>query len=287
MKVRVFTDPSVTGYAMPGHPEAPERVSRTAEHLAARGWTLERPAVAATEADVRTVHTAEHWNALTAGLFEDPDTPFFDGIDRIALTSLSGCLSAAEAAMSGTPAFSLMRPPGHHAGAERIGGFCYLNNIAIACERYLRRGRRVAVLDVDVHHGDGTESIAQGRDGWLFVSIHQFPLYPGTGLASSGNCMNLPVPPFTGEADYLKVLATALTAIRDFKPDLLAVSAGFDTYKECPIAQLKLEAGTYERIGALIAATGLPRFATLEGGYAAALPQLIERFLIGFGGTGN
>lgn len=283
MTVRVFSDPAVTAYEAPGHPEGPERVSRTIDHLRSRGWTIERPTVQATEKDALLVHSRAHWDALGSGLYFDPDTPHFDGIRDLALLSLSGCLSACTSALDGTPAFSLMRPPGHHAGRERIAGFCYLNNMAIACERALKEGRRVAVLDIDVHHGDGTESVAQGRDGWLFVSLHQSPLYPGSGLNSHGNCHSFPLAPGTGEAAYLPVFDKALSLIGDFRPDVLGVSAGFDTYKECPIAQFKFEVDTYERLGRRIADTGLPRFAVLEGGYASALPLMIESFLKGFG----
>jgi acetoin utilization deacetylase AcuC-like enzyme len=282
MRGVVFTHPSVATYHTPGHPEAPWRVSRTAELLRKSGFVVEPPPVRATSDDVLTVHSPEHWSALQSGLFFDPDTPAHDGIDQIALTSLSGALSAADAALAGTPAFSLMRPPGHHAGRERIAGFCYLNNIAIAVERLVRSGRTVAILDIDVHHGDGTESIALGRPGWFFVSLHQVPLYPGTGTASQDNCLNFPLPPGTGETTYLATLDRALDAIRRRRPDLLAVSAGFDTHRDCPIAGLQLETSSYRAVGSRIAALGLPRFATLEGGYAAAVPEAISEFLRGF-----
>lgn len=280
--VRVFSDLAVTSYEQPGHPEAPWRVEKTFRRLEAAGLRPEAPFVAASEADVLTVHTVRHWKALRTGAWSDPDTPRFEGIAGIAMTSLSGCLSALESAQKREPAFSLMRPPGHHAGAERIAGFCYLSNMAIACRKALASGLKVAVLDVDVHHGDGTEELALGRDGWLFVSLHQSPLYPGTGLVSRENCLNFPLPPYTGEKDYMSVLEGAIRVIMDFKPDILGVSAGFDTYKECPIAQLKLEKGTYIRVGRRIAETGLNRFALLEGGYAPDLPELVENFLKGF-----
>jgi acetoin utilization deacetylase AcuC-like enzyme len=135
-----------------------------------------------------------------------------------------------------------------------------------------------------VHHGDGTESIALGQDKWLFISLHQAPLYPGTGHRSKDNCFNYPLPPYTNEKDYLKTLEMAVAQVVDFKPDILGVSAGFDTYKEDPIAQMKLEKGTYTKIGRMIADTKLKRFALLEGGYAEDLPILIENFMTGFAG---
>jgi acetoin utilization deacetylase AcuC-like enzyme len=282
--VKVFSDLSTTGYVQPGHPEAPWRVSRTWERLQAAGLAPILPDAAAAEADVLLAHTPRHWASLRAGDYEDVDTPHFPGIEKIALTSLSGALSALRSARGGETAFSLMRPPGHHAAAERVSGFCYINNMAVACLKALKDGVKVATVDIDVHHGDGTEAIAQGREGWLVISLHQSPLYPGTGLASRGNCLNFPLPPFTQEKAYLETLEQAVERALQSKPGLLAVSAGFDTYKECPIAQLKLERGSYRRIGRMLAETKLPRFAVLEGGYAEDLPILVENFLSGFDG---
>lgn len=220
--MKVYSSLQTTGYEAPGHPEAPWRVSRTFDRLKAGGLAPVAPTVNATEADVLSVHSPAHWASVKSGDTLDPDTPHFSGIGKIALISLSGCLSAYESALEGEPASSLMRPPGHHAAAERIAGFCYVNNMAVACVRALRRGRRVAVLEEAIE----------------------------------------------------RVLA--------FEPDVLGVSAGFDAYKDCPIAQMKLEKGTYIRIGKLIAETKLRRFAVLEGGYAPDLPILVENFLAGF-----
>jgi acetoin utilization deacetylase AcuC-like enzyme len=165
-----------------------------------------------------------------------------------------------------------------------VAGFCYFNNMAAACEALLSRGdaSRVAIVDVDVHHGDGTEEILHGRDGLLFCSLHQSPLYPGTGLKSRGNCLNVTLPPGTGEKDYLLALEGLLRSVEDFKPEVLAVSAGFDTYKECPIAELRLERRSYRRMGKLLAEACPRRFALLEGGYAPELPLLVESFLEAF-----
>lgn len=282
---RVFSDLSTASYRTPGHPEAPERVSRSYERLKAAGHKLELPDVAASADDVGLIHGPEHFGRVKEGSFSDADTPHYPGIEKIALTSLSGALAAADSAARGESAFSLMRPPGHHAGRDRVSGFCYFNNVAIAVARLQTAGKkRVAILDVDVHHGDGTEELMTKREGVLFCSLHQVPLYPGTGLKSHDNCLDFPLPPGTGEAAYLKTLEAALEVLLSFKPDVLAVSAGFDTYKEDPIAQLKLEKKTYARMGRLIAETKLPRFAALEGGYAEDLPVLIENFLEGFFG---
>ncbi|MDE2141014.1 MAG: histone deacetylase [Elusimicrobia bacterium] len=230
------------------------------------------------------IHGENHLTSIKNGTFLDADTPSFPDMDDIALISLSGALSAADAALAGEPSFSLMRPPGHHAGKDRVAGFCYINNLAVAVARLQKKkpGLKIAVVDFDVHHGDGTESIVLGRENISFVSLHQFPLYPGSGQKSRGNCMNIPLPEGTGGDDYLRAFVPSLEAVLSSKPDLLAVSAGFDAYKEDPIAGLKLDRTTFKTIGSLLAQTKLPRFATLEGGYSEDLPKLVESFLDGF-----
>ncbi|MDE2292951.1 MAG: histone deacetylase, partial [Elusimicrobia bacterium] len=126
------------------------------------------------------------------------------------------------------------------------------------------------------------QSLVLGREGIAFVSLHQFPLYPGTGRENRGNCLNVPLPAGTSGDDYLLAFKPALERVLASKPDVLAVSAGFDAYKDDPIAGLKLDRGTFRRLGALLAAARLPRFAVMEGGYSADLPRLVESFLDGF-----
>jgi acetoin utilization deacetylase AcuC-like enzyme len=281
---KVFSDLKTCEYGALGHPEAPFRVSKTFELLKAAGHAPELPPITASANDVELVHGAKHLSTIEKGTFLDADTPPYPGIDKIALISLSGALSAADAALAGSPSFSLMRPPGHHAGKDRVAGFCYINNLAAAVARLQKKkaGLRIGIVDFDVHHGDGTESLVYGRENTSFVSLHQFPLYPGTGGESRGNCINIPIPEGTNGDQYLKVFEPALEALLSLKPDLLAVSAGFDAYKEDPIAGLKLDRSTFKKIGALLAQTKIPRFATLEGGYSEDLPKLVESFLDGF-----
>jgi acetoin utilization deacetylase AcuC-like enzyme len=281
---RVFSDLRTAEYGAPGHPEAPFRVLRTFERLKAAGHAPALPPAAADAADVALVHGSKHLSSISNGTFLDADTPSFPGIDAIALISLSGALSAADVALAGEPSFSLMRPPGHHAGKDRVAGFCYLNNLAIAVAGLQKKkpGLRIGIVDFDVHHGDGTESLVYGRENTAFVSLHQFPLYPGTGKESRGNCINVPLPEGTNGDQYLRAFEPALEAVLASKPDFLAVSAGFDAYKDDPIAGLKLDRTTFKRLGALLAGTKLPRFATLEGGYSEDLPKLVESFLDGF-----
>jgi acetoin utilization deacetylase AcuC-like enzyme len=245
------------------------------------GRTLSMPDCAASENDAAMAHDPAHFRSVADGLYCDPDTPHYDGIELFGLKSVSGAVSAGLSCAAGETAFSLMRPPGHHAGRRRAAGFCYLNNLAIACAVLRARlpGAKIGILDIDVHHGDGTQDIMLGRPDTFLVSLHQSPLYPGTGLRSEENCLNLPLPPGTGEDAYLAALEQGLGALMDFAPGFLAVSAGFDTYKLDPIAQLRLEKTSFRRIGARIAATGLARFGVLEGGYSPDMPALVENFL--------
>ncbi len=281
---KVFCDLKTAGYGASGHPEAPFRVLKTFELLKAAGHAPALPPVAATRTDALLVHGPGHLSSIAEGSFADPDTPPYKGMEALALISLAGSLSAADAALSGEPSFSLMRPPGHHAGKDRVAGFCYINNLAAAVARLQKAkpGLRVAIVDFDVHHGDGTESLVLGREGVTFASLHQFPLYPGTGRESRQNCLNVPLPEGTDGDAYLRAFEPALERVLAFKPDVLAVSAGFDAYKGDPIAGLKLDRATFKTIGALLAQTGLPRFAALEGGYSEDLPRLVESFLDGF-----
>ena len=281
---RVFSDLKTAEYGASGHPEAPFRVLRTFERLKAAGHAPELPGVKASDADVTLLHGEEHLASIRQGTFGDADTPMYAGIADLALISLSGALSAADAALAGEPSFSLMRPPGHHAGKDRVAGFCYLNNLALGVARLQKSkpGLKIAIVDFDVHHGDGTESLVLGRENTTFLSLHQYPLYPGTGLDSRGNCWNIPIGAGAGGDAWLREFLPAFGLLLDTKPDLLAVSAGFDAYKEDPIAGLKLDRKTFRRIGELIAESKLPRFAALEGGYSEDLPLLVESFLDGF-----
>lgn len=281
---RVFSDLKTAEYGASGHPEAPFRVLKTFERLKSAGHAPAPPSLTAGAADVALLHGEEHLNSIRLGTFEDADTPMYARIADIALISLSGALSAADSALAGEPAFSLMRPPGHHAGKDKVSGFCYLNNLALGAARLQKAkpGLKVAIVDFDVHHGDGTESLVLGRENTTFLSLHQYPLYPGTGLDTRGNCWNIPLEAGTSGDGWLSAFEPAFGVLMDAKPDLLAVSAGFDAYKGDPIAGLKLDRSTFKRIGALLAQTKLPRFAALEGGYSEDLPLLVESFLDGF-----
>jgi acetoin utilization deacetylase AcuC-like enzyme len=183
-------------------------------------------------------------------------------------------------------AFSLLRPPGHHATPDRAMGFCYLNSIAIAALEALATGtKRVAVFDFDVHHGNGTEAVLLNHPHTAFYSIHQHPCYPGTGTRHAGdNCFNYPVAPHTPREEYRAVLAKALAELGRFKPDVVAVSAGFDAYAHDPLAQETLEEEDFHWLGASVRKLGIATFSVLEGGYSRELPNLILAYLKGLAG---
>jgi acetoin utilization deacetylase AcuC-like enzyme len=286
--MRIITDERCTGYWHPGHPERPERIVRTWKKL--RGQT-ELPitwskAGAAEDAAILRAHTAEHLARLSVAENFDEDTPAFPDLTAYARASVGAALDALKAAREGETVFSLMRPPGHHATRNRAMGFCYLNNVAIAVLEALATGaKRVAVLDFDVHHGNGTEAILLNKPGVAFLSIHQFPCYPGTGTRNVGNnCYNFPVLPQTLRGEYLHVLASALEHLAKFKPTLVAVSAGFDAYARDPLAQGSLEAEDFYWLGQSLRKLGVPLFSVLEGGYSAELPDLILGYLKGLEG---
>ena len=288
----ILHSPRCLDYAAAGHPESPERVrSAVAQlHKEFHTWLLPTPC---TDEDILRVHTRELLDAVRLGTFADADTPVFPQILDLAKLSAGAALGAAEYALAGQSAFSLMRPPGHHAERNRVMGFCYLNNIAIAVAWALHsssRVRRVAVLDFDCHHGNGTEDIFRGDERVLFVSLHQSPCYPGTGLTTQGNCLNYPLPPATRPEQFLKTLDEGLNHICDFRPDLLAVSAGFDSYKDDPITSMDLEVETFYEIGRRVADIVQPApntpalhcFAVLEGGYSREFPRCVEAFVNGW-----
>jgi acetoin utilization deacetylase AcuC-like enzyme len=215
----------------------------------------------------------------------DGDTPAHPEIRAHAERSVGGALRSLEGALGGKPAFSLLRPPGHHATVEQAMGFCYLNSVAVAALEVQARGyRRVAVFDFDVHHGNGTEAILLGRDGLAFYSVHQYPAYPGTGRSHCDNAWNYPVPPGASRERYRAALGSALTELEAFRPEVVAVSAGFDAYRADPLSDAALEAEDFLWLGQRFRGLGVPVFSALEGGYSLELPELILAYLTGLAG---
>ena len=197
--------------------------------------------------------------------------------------SAQTAVAAADAVLAGERAtYALCRPPGHHAFADLAGGFCFLNNTAIAAERCLKAGKRPAILDVDLHHGNGTQGIFYARGDVLTVSIHADPLrfYPffwghaherGEGDGFGYN-LNLPLPRGSGDVDYMRALDTALTQIAAFGADVIVVALGLDAYENDPLKGLAVTTPGFATMGAAIASRGLPVLLVQEGGYLS--PEL-------------
>jgi len=245
------------------HIEGPTRVKMAYEFLKEKNYEFLEP-ISASEEDILRVHDADYiWN-LKKGLVEDPDTPAYEDIYEHARLSAGGAILAAK--ING---FSLMRPPGHHAGRNGAAlgvytrGFCYVNNIAVAVKVL---GVPALILDVDGHHGNGTQEIFQGDEDVVYVSLHRYPHYPGTGAHSKGNCLNFPLPADCGEHRYLETFDKAISMVDLGKFEVVAVSVGFDAHHE-DLASLGLTENTYKEIGKRIGLLEKLTFFVLEGGY--------------------
>jgi len=284
-------DPRCADYGSSSRPEQPARVVKTAEHLRAAlpawGWRADLEKVP--DSTLLLAHTRAHLERLEEPADFDADTPYFPEIAVHARRAVSAALAAAGHALSRRePAFSLMRPPGHHATPGQAMGFCYLNQIAIAALAARRDlgAQRVAIWDFDAHHCNGTEAILLDREGFLVCSVHQSPGYPGTGLRDLGNSLNWPISPRDPRGRHLEALRESLDEVVAFGPDLVLVSAGFDAYALDPITEMTLEIEDYAKLGQWLRETGLPAAAILEGGYSPDLPVLVEAFLSGWASRG-
>lgn len=283
--MNIINDPRCAEYSAPGHPERPRRITGTLEAIQADStlpvtWLEPLPV---DDATLLLAHTPEHLQRIEIPRDMDADTPAHPQIAVHARRAVGAALQAMRLARAGEMAFSLMRPPGHHATRQTAMGFCYLNSIAIAALAARAEGcSRVAVFDFDVHHGNGTEDILLDKHGCAFISIHQSPCYPGTGLEDRGaNCFNYPVRPKIPREEYRAVLEKAFARLKEFRPDLIAVSAGFDAYRADPLANGTLEAEDFHWLGQTLRQMQVPTFSILEGGYSDALPQLILAYLHG------
>ncbi len=278
--MKIFFSNKCLEYSQSGHPESPERVNSTYHYLKEKGFKFIEP-TPCTEEDILLAHSSKLLDEVKRERFFDLDTPALPGIFEYARLAAGSAINAAMLCLKGEKTFSLMRPPGHHATKNSLGGFCYFNNIAIASLKAKEKVGKIVIIDFDCHHGNGTENIFFGKKDFLYLSLHQSPLYPGTGLISRENCINYPLAANMPPDKYLFSLGEGLKQIEQFNPELLAISAGFDSYRLDPITSLSLEKDTYKEIGRMLSKLKKPLFAVLEGGYSRDIPECIFQFLIG------
>jgi acetoin utilization deacetylase AcuC-like enzyme len=283
----ILHDPRSAEYGSALRPEQPARVLNAVPYLRQRhpAWVWRVPSAPVPDEILLLAHTAEHLRRLEEPRDFDSDTPYFPEIGAHARRAVGAALEAAGHALTkGTPVFSLMRPPGHHATAGQAMGFCYLNQIAVAALASRRQPgvERVAVWDFDAHHGNGTAAILRPDPAFRYSSVHQHPGYPGTGAGHAGNSRNWPVAPGGSRTEHLDALRHSWDAVLAFHPDLILVSAGFDAYARDPITELGLEVEDFSALGRWIHDSGHPAAALLEGGYSDELPQLLDAFLGGW-----
>jgi acetoin utilization deacetylase AcuC-like enzyme len=289
------------------HPENKYRLIYTLRHLQhsslAQNLTYITPLPASKE-QIQLVHPLSYINLIEKAcqgnqLFLDADTAICPDSFRVACLAIGGVIAGVEAVMKGSfsTSFVLLRPPGHHAEREKAMGFCLFNNIAIGA-RYLQQRyhfKKILIIDFDVHHGNGTQSIFYADPNVFFSSLHQFPFYPGTGNKGErgtgkgkGATLNLPLPAGGGDEEYKKAFQEKLLPqVEKFRPEFILVSAGFDAYQEDPLGGMKLSPIGFKKIGRLIREIaekycGGKVVSVLEGGYnLLKLPLLIENYLQG------
>lgn len=288
--LRLYTHPACLGHrAGDGNPESPTRLEAVIEAISSEWPELpwHRPAAASRAQLLRAHHPAlvarvldTPFESRTPPVHIDHDTVLAAGSADAAVHAAGAGIAAVDAVMTTgiTRAFCAVRPPGHHASADEAMGFCLFNNIAVAAAHAIHAHdlTRVAIVDFDVHHGNGTQSIFAADARVLYLSSHQSPLFPGTGAAADigiGNALNRPLPPDTGSADFRTAWSdTLLPAIAAFRPQMVLLSAGFDGHRRDPLADMQLDAADFDWLtGQLIALAERHAqgrlVSMLEGGY--------------------
>ncbi len=295
MSVVYAIDDVFLGHAAPGfHPEGPQRLAPVNAGLRRAGAAeraIRLPVRLATEQELGLVHTPRYVSHMARALpggagYLDADTFFSAGSWDAARYAVGTAIDLAVGALQGhfLRGFAAVRPPGHHAEPDRGMGFCLFNNVAIAAAAARAEGAsRVAVVDWDVHHGNGTQAAFVADPSVLFISTHQADLYPGTGLSSEmgtfagrGATINLPLPPGSGDREYATVFEEVIVpALTTFRPDLILISAGFDAYYDDPLAQMCVTARGFRQMALAVRRVseqvcGGRVVAVLEGGYNLA-----------------
>lgn len=288
MSILMIADERVAEHRPPaGHPERPERFLavvegiRRADFGGALQWHI--PSEAPLD-KIRRLHSTDHVDRiLRAGerghARLDPDTHMSAGSLTAARLAAGAGLDAIAALRAGVAdsAFCVVRPPGHHATPDVAMGFCLFNNVAVTAQALTDAGERVAIIDIDAHHGNGTQDAFFDRDDVLFVSFHEYPQYPGTGAiaergrgAGAGHTINFPMPSRATGDVYLRAFDEVVEpALEQFRPDWILISAGFDAHRADPLTNLGLTSGDYAALAQRIVRTSAPgrRIAFLEGGY--------------------
>jgi acetoin utilization deacetylase AcuC-like enzyme len=292
MAVGYVYDPVYLRHDMGAHPESPRRLEAIISLLARTGLkdrlTL-LPPRPATENELALVHDVAYITRIKemgqrGGGYLDADTVMSPGSYEAALFAAGGCVKGVEAVIAGNvaAAFALVRPPGHHATRHEAMGFCIFNNVAVAAGYALRKVGldRVAIIDFDVHHGNGTQEAFYDNPAVLYISTHQYPHYPGTGRIeetgagrSEGTKVNIPLPAGCGDKEYLRVFEEIVTpAVRRFRPGLILVSAGYDPHWADELAQMRVTVTGFAHMEAIIKGLaddlcGGRLVLALEGGY--------------------
>ncbi|MDO8519747.1 MAG: histone deacetylase [Deltaproteobacteria bacterium] len=285
----------------PGHPERPERLLAIQEVIDADSSLIRLEPRQASKEEIGRIHTPEHIAAVdrtrgTGGYF-DQDTPFSGGSAMAAMLAAGGVLSAIEEVDAGRldNAFAFPRPPGHHAEKNRAMGFCLFNNVAIGAAHLIANGKKkVAIVDIDVHHGNGTQYSFYNRSDVFYMSTHRFPFYPGTGARGEkgegdglGYTLNIPYDAMADDDDYRKGYQDEiLPALLAYKPEFILVSAGFDAHIRDPLGGMKITKKGFDMMAKVLTEAaqktcGGKIVFVLEGGYdLKGLQEGVEAVLV-------